>query len=104
MKKFTVLIIFTFYLLCHVQAMQIFVKTPTGTRIAIQCEPTDRIEDVKAQIATAEGLNAGQLILVFVNNILEDGNTLQDYSIQKDSTLYFYIQGTTTDNNENYYI
>lgn len=104
MKKFITLIIFTFFLFCHAQAMQIFVKTQTGKHITIECEPTDRIEDIKVQIATNEDLDPEQMILTFGNKILEDGNTLQDYSVQKGSTLHLYMQETTTDNNENYYV
>lgn len=72
--------------------MQIFVKTFTGTTITLEVEPTDRIEDVKEMIQNKEGISPSNQILIFAGEALEEGNTLQDYSIQRESTFHLLLR------------
>lgn len=72
---------------CLREFIQIFVKTPKGKTITLEVASSDTIESIKTKICAREGIPPDFQRLSLGLRNLEDGRTLADYKIEKESTI-----------------
>lgn len=72
--------------------MQIFVRTLSGSTITLEVEPHYPIEKIKEMLIGKKGIPPDQMRMIFGGKQLEDGRTLSDYGIQKESTINLVLR------------
>ena len=71
--------------------MQIFVRCINKT-IVLDVFPHDTIETIKLMITEKEGIPSNIIRLSYGNIILKDNTRLEDYNIEKESTLNIFLR------------
>ena len=63
------------------------VELPSGETIALDVESGDSIDNLKQKVQNAAGVSVTEQYLYYGGKFLNNGRTLADYNIQKESTL-----------------
>lgn len=67
-------------------------KITIGSKITLDVDPNDTIENIKARIQDIRGFPPDQQILIFNIERLDDNRTLKDYNIDDGYELYLIIR------------
>jgi hypothetical protein len=68
--------------------MEVTFKMLSGKTFVLHVEPWDSVENVQTRIAEQEGAAFDEIRLIFAGKTIEDGRTLADYNVQRESTIH----------------
>lgn len=71
---------------------QIFVKTLSGQTLTLDVSDEDKITDIKKKIQAKNQIPFDQQRLIFNGKELDNSKTIQDYEVDKASTLHLVIR------------
>ena len=78
--------------LCPGPLVPLYVKTLTGKTVTLSVQPEHTVEQLKQKVQDKVGIPADEQRLVYAGMQLEDGRTVEDYNIRKESTLHVRLR------------
>eukprot|EP01040_Poterioochromonas_malhamensis_P004917 gene4917-5275_t len=72
--------------------MQIFIKTLTGRKQALNFENDSTVASVKQALQEKEGIQVDQIRLIYSGKQLSDEKTLEDYNVTAGGTIHMVLQ------------
>jgi hypothetical protein len=72
--------------------LQIFIKTLTGRKQALNFEPENQVLAVKQALQEKEGIQVDQIKLIHSGKQLADDKTLESYNITAGATIHMVLQ------------
>jgi len=69
----------------------IFLKTPIGKMISLNCPLTTTIKSIKEIIKDSEAIPPSHCWLMYRGKSLDEKNTLKDYNVQEHDTIHINI-------------
>ncbi len=73
-------------------AIQVFVRLPSGQNIALEVEPNDTVENVKAKVFDQTGFAEALQKLTYADVELPSNTTLVENNVQKDTTIFLSLE------------
>ena len=70
----------------------IYVKTTGGNILTIESYCFDTIKTIKSRIQDKEGIPINQQILIYEGTLLYDNVTIEEYNIERESTLHLVVR------------
>eukprot|EP01043_Picozoa_sp_COSAG02_P008654 COSAG02_NODE_281_length_25776_cov_37.797998_12_plen_1099_part_00 len=72
--------------------MHIFLKILTDKTITLEIEGSDSVHALKVKVQSHEGIPIEQQRLIFAGKILEDDRSVNEYNIQRESTMHMVLR------------
>lgn len=71
--------------------MEIYVKIMGVNTMTVEVETSNKVKELKSKIYKLNGISPDRQLLILAGTVLDDNQTLDDYNIQRESTLHLFV-------------